>query len=213
MRNCKFISLLLVLLLFMASSGYAVVIGDFELSMESWTTGGSTTTVFSDTYGVTLNSYSLGANPNATDFHWALQHNGVVDLDATPILSLDVTWVASEWDDGGSSGAWVNLKELAVNSNPGWVQYVADDPLNPSYPGSWDPYNWGEVHTRTLTWDLSSYDMSTVTDWMQIILAFNSGNLETTGNYYIDNVQLIPEPATMMLLGLGGLVLLRKKIA
>ena len=174
-RKCKFISLtLLVLLLFMVSPGYAAVIGDFELSMGSWTTGGSTTTVYSDTYGVTLNSYSLGANANAVDFHWALQHNGVVDLDVNPILSLDVTWVASEWDDGGSGGAWVNLKEAAVNSNAGWAQYVADDPMNPSYPGSWDPYNWGEVHTRTLTWDLSSYDMSTVTDWMQIILAFKT---------------------------------------
>ena len=61
--------------------------------------------------------------------------------------------------------------------------------------------------------DLWLYFSKGLTDWMQIILAFNSGSLQTTGNYYIDNVQLIPEPATMMLLGLGGVVLLRKKIA
>jgi hypothetical protein len=213
MKKCKFISpILFVLFLFMASSTYAVVIGDFEGgSMDGWMPGGAVTTAFSSTTGVTLNSCSLAAAPNGTGFVWALQRDGVEDLDANPILSLDVTWVTSEWVDDGSGGAWVNLKDIAVNSGAGWSQYIPDDPTNPSYPGSWDPYNWGEVHTRTLTWDLSDYDMSLVTNWMQIYLSFNSGGFEQTGNFYIDNIQLIPEPATMMLLGLGGIALLRKR--
>jgi PEP-CTERM motif-containing protein len=33
----------------------------------------------------------------------------------------------------------------------------------------------------------------------------------TPGTVYVDNLRTIPEPATMVLLGLGGLLLRRKK--
>ena len=73
---------------------------------------------------------------------------------------MDVTFVASEWE--GGTDIWVKLDQLALNSNPGWSQWVPIDPVNPSYPGSWDPYNWGAVNTRTLTFNTYLYNWAGV---------------------------------------------------
>jgi hypothetical protein len=194
-----------ILLLALATTSYGVVIGNFELQMDNFGPTWETAPTFGySTNGATLDNYSLSVLPGKTGFTWSFMYSGIQDLDANPILEVDVTWIAAEW----GSTPWVNFKDVAVNSNAGWLQLSPSDPLNPDWPGSWDP-SWGD-HTRHLTWDFSDYDMSGVTDWMQIIFSTNFGGT-TPGNYYIDNVQLTPEPTTIALLGLGGLALLRRK--
>ncbi len=194
----------------LVSNSYGVLIGDFEQQMDNFgpTSETPVPTFEYSTTGATSGDYSLAVQPNKTGWQWAFMHEGIVDIDTNPILSVDVTWVAAEW----GTTPWVNFKDIAVNSDSpsGWQQYTPTDPVNPDYPGSWDPGNWGD-HTRTLTWDLSDYDTTGVT-WMQIIFSSNiDSNATTVGKYYIDNVQLIPEPATFGLLFLGGLVLLRRR--
>jgi hypothetical protein len=50
-------------------------------------------------------------------------------------------------------------------------------------------------------------------NYIKFIFELFSGNTapDTYSNLYIDNVRLIPEPATLSLLGLGGLALLRRR--
>jgi hypothetical protein len=196
------------LVLASVSVSYGIVIGNFEQQMDgfgpTWEAPAPTFTY--STTGATLGQSSLAVKPNVNGWQWAFMHDGLLNLASYKTLSVDVTWVAAEW----GSTPWCNFKDVAINSDSpsGWKQYTPTDLVNPSYPGSWDPAGWGN-NTRTLTWDLSSYNPTGAT-WMQLIFSSNFGGT-TPGKYYIDNVQLIPEPATICLLGLGGLALLRKK--
>jgi hypothetical protein len=188
-----------------AASYTEIVIGDFEQSMEGWgptpadLLGGPAPTLSYSTTGVTSGNNSLAIKPNKNGFQWSFMYSGIVDLQTYKKLSVDVTWVAAEW----GSTPWCNFKEVVVNSDgpSGWKQYIPSDTVDPDWPGSWDPVNWGN-HTRTLTWDFSDYDATGAT-WMQIIFSTNFGG-STPGKYYIDNVHLIGEeyePETA-----GGLV-------
>ena len=170
--------------------GAAMVIGNFEQSMEGWGPTEETPgpTLNYSTTGATLGQRSLAVRPNKNGFQWSFMCTGLWDFRIYKRLSADVTWVAAEW----GATPWSNFKEIAVNSDgpSGWKQYIPNDTVSPDWPGSWDPVSWGN-HTRTLVWDLSDYDATGAT-WMQVIFSTNfSGS--TPGKYYIDNVRLISE--------------------
>jgi len=164
--------------------------------MDGWdNTWDQKSTLALSTIGATSGAGSLALTVPANAFTWALRWNAPAgfDLSKYTTLSLDVTWVASEWVVG--TNPWVQFQLWAINSGgpSGWKQANCTDATNPNYPGSWDPAGWGD-HTRTLTLDLTEYD-ATGAEWLQIIFATNMGNITTAGNYYIDNVRLLgPQP-------------------
>ena len=191
----RVLSFVIFMALVLAATGtsYGLVIGDFEGNLGNWkitwegATKPSLAIGLSD-IGATSGKRSLMVTSQKNGFAWPVMYEGLVDLSKYKAISADVTWVASEW---AGSGIWVQCQLLAINSNApsGWQQYTPNDPVNPQYPGSWDPVNWGN-QTRTLTWDISKYDATGAT-WMQIILSTNMGNVTTMGNFYIDNVRLL----------------------
>lgn len=214
----------------MASACYAdQVIGNWEGVMDGWTT--AHTQGYSSTTGVTLDDESLVIYP---DTGWQTLMSDTVSAVGIDIaqlttpgayISIDVTWVADEWESDGAEGdIWVKLDEMAIQGEGlGWTQFGMTDTANASYPGSWDPYYWGgpgSTHTRELRYyipeAITTGLVSPNPTWFQIFLhsnyGTNGGAFISTGGYYLDNMQLVvPEPATIAMLGLGALTLIRRK--
>ncbi len=109
--------------------------------------------------------------------------------------------------DGGSftPGAETWHQFIIVGNSDGaagWTQVQLTD-------------GWHDVDDATLfTWhfDMPFADLGWEAGdtWFQIHGGSNSDGAVTV-NYYMDNVVVTPEPATMVLLGLGGLLLRRKR--
>lgn len=101
--------------------------------------------------------------------------------------------------------------------------------------GYWDIYSWtgdgvlAVGTTQTLTFQISAEEMAKIAGsnwWFQAGIGINApdaipavydditGELispAVTPTWYFDNVQIVPEPATLGLLGLGALSLIRRK--
>lgn len=165
------------------------------------------------------NALNIFAFPSA-GFQWAiiLDNNDIPNLQgliaANPILEADVSWTTSEWSID-PDGVWARWDQVAVNSAAGWMQTndsMMSDAANPSFPGSWDQFNWGATNQRTIRWDLSSLigDGSALaaSPWAQLYMSVNfdgAYNTQPGYSFWIDSIRLIPEPTTLALLGICGI--------
>lgn len=109
--------------------------------------------------------------------------------------------------DGGSfpAGAETWYQLIIVGNSDGaagWTQTQLTD--------SWHNADDATLYTQHFDLPFATVGWEPGDSWFQLWLGTNSAD-EVPVNYYLDNVVLIPEPATMVLLGLGGLILRRRK--
>ncbi|MBN2129518.1 MAG: hypothetical protein JW741_08475 [Sedimentisphaerales bacterium] len=208
MRESLLSPIPLLLVLSMVGASSAIVIGDFENgSMDGWERSWEGDSILETSHiGATSGSGSLSVSAPSNKFSWTILKNmdpAILGADRNSIITMDVTWIASEW--APQQGMWLKLDLLAVNSDgpSGWQQVGPDDSVNPDWPGSWDP-SWGD-QTRTLTYDLSDYDATGAT-WLQVVVSMNSGNVMTAGKYYIDNVEITGTSTPTVVAGPVGVI-------
>ena len=170
---------------------------------------------------VQLNSYDgwfyTPGNTTRAEFEYAASN--------AKDLHLCVKMVASEWEEWFAAGGWVNAVDaVVINGDFGWTQFntpswYPNPPPKPwpapPYYRDWQPRKDGLYHDEVFYYDWTSGSLGP-TSYAQIYIITNYGGAPDGtphGNFYVDKLTLAPEPATIAMLSLGGLALLRKKHA
>lgn len=168
-------------------------------------------------YGVTNKSYSLGISlPGGTWYTWIGTDWDAPDDSGQSMgqlfaqhsqIKLDVTLLNT--GSGGWSD-WVNVEANIQGDGLGWTG-LGNQTAYPAAPGDLT------ATTTTLTWDYSGVNFSNVSlnpSWWQLV--WNIQSPDAARMMIIDNLRLegpamVPEPATIVLLVMGGLMLLIRR--
>jgi hypothetical protein len=221
----------LIVLLFVAAIACAsygeVLLGNWEDVNDGWKDRASGLYVddptvmpsryqFEKTVGVTRDETSLGLTVGGSDvkndhLEYDILGNGQLsNVQANTTFSVDVTVPADAFLD--DTGGFAEIWELVVNSeNGGWTAAtpITVNPQSSDAVYTWYFWNGSPERTATIEWDLTGTGIMDPGGWLTLVIGTN--NDENRDQYYFDNARLTPEPATLALLGLGGLLLRRKR--
>lgn len=196
MRREVFV-LLAISVAFVSTSHAAVLIDSFEGDI-NWTTDGDT--IAPGTVGVTDGVASLqrdfGAGWKAID----LDISGLIDeLNANDTLLVDVTTS----NTAESVGWWLETAiVLQGGIDPSGDYYNQSGLTSVASPD-------GSLITTTVAYNYApGLTSGPVVNWAKFRIINNTNG---DGTVYYDNMRLVPEPATLSLLGLGGVALLRRR--
>jgi hypothetical protein len=160
-----------------------VLLGDWEQRMDGWGIWSGTTS-YSSTDGVTMGNHSL-RQEIAPGWGYMLLlplaevPGGVDAFFANNILSLDITRLASEWSNDGTSGIFM----VIIADGDEWHDF--GQPAN----STWSPADGDR--TMTLTWNYS--DALTLVNpnpsYLDIMICQDCESFTTGGIYYFDNAR------------------------
>jgi len=211
--NKKLIIFCLALTFALVSTSYGqTVLGNFEDSNDGWgkwvspAVTNNPNQTYGNSIGVTLGSGSGFVPLSGYSQILARDFNGAELLALTQNDTFSMDFATGSVGEG--PGAWI-VEEIVLN-NPGYGF------VNPFVLGygvasvdSWSGAPIGRpIHVEI------KYDPALIAygwGYCQIIIALNC--YDTAHDFYFDRAVLTPEPATIALLGLGGLALLRRKRA
>jgi hypothetical protein len=225
---------LLILVLGMTSAGFAdVIVGNWETTgtntsdgwqrLTSYTPG--TVSYHVQPTGVTLGSWDMkwtettlnhgnnyafkvecfgtGANlPLFTADNWA----------ANSKLEFDITRLSADWTGTNSTRSSKIYIQMAASTNSYTYTYIPVSLNQGDYNATTQTDNSMHLVADYSAFKAGLSSLPTGTGFKFALRTEMSG-WTTGGVYYLDNVRLTPEPATVCLLGLGALSLFRKRRA